>query len=146
MLQSFFILSFTSLKKHKHIFLFVALQLASIIGFGQTNLSDSVLQLKQIQITSIRIHNFSNGAKIEKVDSNIIAQYSAKNLADLLENESPLFIKSYGLGSLATSSFRGGSAYQTAVLWNGFNINNPMYGQTDFALIPNNFLEKVEYL
>ncbi len=118
--------------------------MASVVGLAQTNLSDSVLQLKQVQITAQRIQNFSSGTKIQTIDSASISQYSSNNLADLLENESPIFVKSYGLGSLATTSFRGGNATQTAVLWNGFNINSPMNGQLDFALIPNNFLEKVD--
>ena len=51
-------------------------------------------------------------------------------------NESPIFIKSYGLGSLATTSFRGGSASHTAILWNGFNLGSPMNGQLDLSLVP----------
>ena len=118
--------------------------MASVVGFAQTQLSDSIMQLKQVQITAQRIQNFSSGTKIQNIDSALISQYSTNNLADLLENESPLFVKSYGMGSLATTSFRGGNANQTAVLWNGFNINSPMNGQLDFALIPNDFLEKVD--
>jgi len=104
---------------------------------------DSAVQLKEVTVTVNRLDNFSAGSKIETIDSAAIAQYKNGNLATLLANESPLFMKSYGLGSLATTSFRGGSANHTAILWNGFNLNNPMYGQVDVSLIPNYFMSSV---
>ncbi len=65
------------------------------------------------------------------------------NLGELLSAESPVFIKSYGKGSLATASFRGTSASHTKVLWNGFELNSPMLGQVDLSLIPNSFFDEV---
>src|SRR5690348_5608511 len=44
---------------------------------------------------------------------------------------------------LSTLSFRGTSGSQTALLWNGFNINLPTVGLTDFALIPLNGISSV---
>jgi iron complex outermembrane receptor protein len=70
-------------------------------------------------------------------------QYKNRSMADLLSDESPICIKSYGQGSLATSSFRGGSASQTAILWNGLNINSITNGQLDFSLIPVSFSNNV---
>ena len=69
----------------------------------------------------------------------MLDRFAGGNLADLLAAETSVFIKSYGQGSLATSSFRGGSAAHTAVLWNGIPINSPTTGQVDFSLIPVNF-------
>jgi len=65
------------------------------------------------------------------------------NLGELLSAESPVFIKSYGKGSLATASFRGTAASHTKVLWNGFELNSPMLGQVDLSLIPNSFFDEV---
>ncbi|HEY0029959.1 MAG TPA: TonB-dependent receptor plug domain-containing protein, partial [Bacteroidia bacterium] len=67
--------------------------------------------------------------------------------ADILTNESQVFVKSYGLGSLATTSFRGAAASHTAVLWNGFNLQSPMNGLVDVALIPASFMSdaKIQY-
>jgi vitamin B12 transporter len=110
-------------------------------GYAQQQ-NDPVFQLPQVEINTSRIDDFSSGSKLQQLDSSQLALYATNNLADLLSNESPVFIKSYGLGSLATTSFRGGSASHTAVLWNGFNINSPMNGTLDLSLIPVSFIGK----
>ena len=83
-----------------------------------------------------RLKDWAQGQKIVTLDSITLQHYQAKNLADLLSGESSIFIKTYGLGSLATTSFRGGSANHTALLWNGLQLNSPMNGQNDYSLIP----------
>lgn len=104
----------------------------------------TVHQLSTVEILAPRQYSFSSGNKTETLDSSVLARYSNSNLADLLANESQVFIKSYGLGSVATSSFRGAGASHTAVLWNGFNIQSPMLAQLDISLIPVNFLNNVK--
>ncbi len=64
------------------------------------------------------------------------------NLADLLQDEHSIFIKSYGQGSLATSSMRGTGSSHTAVLWNGFNLQSSMNGTLDLSLIPTSFVDQ----
>lgn len=97
---------------------------------------DSIKVLKEFTIEAPRVSAFSPGLKTTRFDSVTLAQYGQQNLSDLLAGESPIFMKSYGLGSLASSSFRGGGAFHTAVVWNGISINNPINGQLDLALIP----------
>jgi iron complex outermembrane receptor protein len=64
--------------------------------------ADSIKQLPVVEISSPRSTTFSSGNKSEILDSTALSRYSTGNLADLLSNESQVFIKSYGLGSLAT--------------------------------------------
>ncbi|MCX6180515.1 MAG: TonB-dependent receptor [Bacteroidetes bacterium] len=128
------------MQKEKNIF---GAFLAFILMNAVPTFSQDSLKTDEIIIYSTRLQNFSTGTKIQTIDSAALAQYGSGNMADLLSNESPLFIKSYGLGSLAVSSFRGGNASQTATLWNGFALNNPMYGQLDFALVPVGFSSDV---
>ena len=66
---------------------------------------------------------------------------TSNNLADALSDGNFLFLKSYGLGSLATPALRGTGASQTAVVWNGWNILSPMNGTLDLSLIPEPFLD-----
>jgi iron complex outermembrane receptor protein len=66
------------------------------------------------------------------------------DLGELLSSESGIFIKSYGLGSLATASFRGGSAGQLTVLWNGLPLENPMLGLLDLSQVDTRFFESIE--
>lgn len=79
---------------------------------------------------------FASGLKTQQLDSATMARYGAADLATLLGQEGPLFIKTYGPGGLASSSFRGAGADHTAVLWNGFDLGSPMNGQVDLSLIP----------
>lgn len=79
-------------------------------------------------------------------DSIALIETSNGSVADLLSKHSPVFIKSYGLGSMATVSFRGTAASHTQVEWNGLNINNPMLGQVDFSLLPVWFIDQVDML
>jgi iron complex outermembrane receptor protein len=119
--------------------------LPAFAGYSQVH-KDLVKQLPIVEVSSSRLSNFSSGNKIQTFDSTLLNRYSTGNLADLLANESQVFIKSYGLGSLATTSFRGGSANHTAILWNGFNLNSPMNGQLDLSLIPNSFINNINIL
>lgn len=88
-----------------------------------------------------------NGAITKTViDSSALLNAKTESLSELLAKQTPIFIKTYGLGSMATVSFRGTAASHTQVEWNGININNPMLGQVDFSLIPIWFIDKAELL
>lgn len=120
-----------------------------LVKISLSQQADSIInilpkQLSEIEITTNRLSTFSIGTKSETIDSATLARYSENNLAELLASESLIFIKSYGLGSSATSSFRGAGASHTAVLWNGFNIQSPMLGQLDLSLVPVNFVNDVK--
>ncbi len=121
--------------------------LLSLTGYAQQIPIDSSTQLNVVEVSDSKYILFSNSSKTETFDSTLLNRYSTNNLADVLVNESQIFIKSYGLGSLATTSFRGAGASHTAVLWNGFNLQSPMNGLIDLSLIPANFMNeaKVQY-
>jgi vitamin B12 transporter len=70
------------------------------------------------------------------IDPRFSAYHKNGTVADLLNSASPLFVKSYGPGGIATVSFRGTGASHTVVTWNGINLNSPMLGQSDFQLMP----------
>ena len=77
------------------------------------------------------------------IDSTVLKLYQTAALPELLNTQSPIYIKSYGNGNIATTSIRGGNAGQTAVLWNGLNIQNPLLGQTDLSLLPTFLFENI---
>lgn len=74
--------------------------------------------------------------KSQHTDSITKRAFSHLTITDLLSQNSQLFIKNYGPGSLATTAFRGASAVHTAILWNGININSSMNGLLDLSLLP----------
>lgn len=57
------------------------------------------------------------------------------NLTETLRYNSPIVFRDYGNGGVSSARFRGTSATNTAVLWNGLNINAVGSGQTDFNAI-----------
>lgn len=53
------------------------------------------------------------------------------NFSEILRFQSPVYIKENGRGAVSSPSFRGTTAQQTAVIWNGININSLFLGQAD---------------
>jgi len=100
------------------------------------------LDLQGIEIFSQRYEKLLP-QKLVTVDSVVLAEYFASNLADLIAGATPLFVKSYSPGGLASVSFRGTAASHTHLIWNGINLNSPMSGQTDLSLIPIFFIDRV---
>ncbi|NBC09242.1 MAG: TonB-dependent receptor plug domain-containing protein, partial [Bacteroidetes bacterium] len=98
--------------------------------------TDTALLLPQAEVMGQRLRSDFTGQPTTRWDSADISRYGAYSLPDLLERETGVFVKSYGLGSSATTSIRGGSAGHTAVTWNGLPLQSPMLGQLDFSLLP----------
>ncbi|RDC64968.1 TonB-dependent receptor plug domain-containing protein [Adhaeribacter pallidiroseus] len=92
--------------------------------------------LAEVQIIGQHHPRYTLGSRETHLDSAYLQINNANSLAEVLQSRTPVYLKTYGNGMLSTISFRGTSASQTAVLWNGFNINLPTLGQTDFSLIP----------
>lgn len=99
------------------------------------NAQDTV-QLNGIEVRAQKANLAQIGKKFETIDSTLKEQFKFNSVADVLNFNSPIYVKSYGPGALATTAFRGGNASQTAILWNGLNIQNAMLGQADLALMP----------
>ncbi|NIJ46271.1 iron complex outermembrane receptor protein [Wenyingzhuangia heitensis] len=57
------------------------------------------------------------------------------NFTELLRYNSPIAFKDYGNGGASSARFRGTSATNTLVLWNGVSINAIGNGQVDFNAI-----------
>lgn len=77
-----------------------------------------------------------SGVKIIKIDSLLLQNKITSDLSSLLSENTPIFIKSYGRGSLSTASFRGTNASHTKVVWNNVSLNSPMLGMVDMSQIP----------
>jgi vitamin B12 transporter len=104
---------------------------------------DTSKTLAPIEVSTPFIRASNTGNRIQLLDSGLISRYEANNLGELLNAESDVYVKSYGLGTLATASIRGGGSNHTAVLWNGFNLQSPMYGPQDLSLVQVNFFNDI---
>jgi len=58
------------------------------------------------------------------------------NLAQVLSREVGMSVRSYGPNGVGSLSVGGSSPAQNAVVWRGFDLRNPMVGQTDLSLLP----------
>lgn len=110
---------------------------------AQQEVIDTTKTLTTIEVSTPYVRASNTGNRIQLLDSSLLKRYSTNNLGELLNTESDVYVKSYGLGTLATTSIRGGGSNHTAILWNGFNLQSPMYGPQDLSLIPVNFLDEV---
>lgn len=88
--------------------------------------------LAPVEIYGIRLRPYAIGAKV----NSLTLDNTVQTLTDRLRGETSLYFKEYGNQQLSTISFRGTTASQTAVLWNGINVNSPTLGQTDFSIVP----------
>lgn len=106
------------------------------LGAVQAQTDTTARHLPVVDIASKRVLAEHGAQRVIVFDSAALQKMAHAQLGDLLALESGVFIKSYGLGSSATSAIRGGSAGHTLLLWNGLPIGNPMLGQSDLSLIP----------
>lgn len=115
----------------------------TFFGWAQKTTVDTIKALKTVEVSAPLVRALSTGNRIQVFDSTLLKRYVASNLGELLTAESDVYVKSYGLGTLATTSIRGGGSNHTIILWNGFNLQNPMYGPQDLSLMGINFFNEV---
>ena len=122
-------------------FLVCCFQLVS--NLQSQNHDTTLHQLQEVSIIQTKQEQLITSKKSISFDSLTLARYNTSSLADLLSNQSTVYIKSYGNGNIATSSMRGGNASHTALLWNGLNIQNPILGQPDLSIVPTLFFNDI---
>lgn len=81
------------------------------------------------------------GTTQTSIDSTALHENPARSIAEVLAENSSIFIKSYGRGTLATASLRGTSAAHTRILWNGLELSSPMLGSVDLSTIPSYLID-----
>lgn len=137
-----------SILKYSMIMALLMAQVCCVFNANAQQLKDT---LEEVRIKSKRkiaqddrVNSFSPGQKIITIDSTTLQQYKMQNVANLLSQQTPVFIKSYGLNGLATLNFRGSSAAQSQVYWNGIPIQNAALGIADISLLPLAMLQNVQ--
>lgn len=117
------------------------LWVVSFFGFAP-DVQDTVV-LAEVEVYAPSMDRFAQGQKIQTWDKSELTTYQGRALADLLQEQSPLFVRQYGAGMIASPSFRGTSAGHTALFWNGLPINSPSLGQSDLSILPNAAIDQV---
>lgn len=95
---------------------------------------NDTIALKDVVVSDKQLVRFSETKSVTKLNDSVIAKNGA-SLTSLLKFNSNIYFKENGLGMVSSPAFRGTTAQQTAVIWNGININSQLNGQTDFNVI-----------
>jgi vitamin B12 transporter len=93
-----------------------------------------VNNLHEVVVSDVYLKKYSISQNIQIISDSIIKN-NKPSLTSLLNYNSLIYFKENGLGMVSSPSFRGTTAQQTAVIWNGININSQLNGQTDFNTI-----------
>jgi vitamin B12 transporter len=117
--------------------------LITISAFGQASFMPDTIRINEVEVKGSLLLISSEGYKHDEIDSAVLKEYTLGNLSEMVSENTPVYIKSYGAGGTATTSIRGTGANHTQLAWNGININSPMLGQADLSLIPAGFLDNV---
>ena len=130
-------------KTLKHYFIYIA-PLLSLSLNGQIPFSNDTIKIQEVIISSKKTSSGSTGYKVTSLDSSVLGLNSHSSIAELLAENTSICIKSYGMGGTASPSFRGTGASHTQLSWNSININHPMLGQADLALVPSGLVDDVQ--
>jgi len=132
------------MEKTKRILIMLGLSVA-LQSFGQNEKqADTLINMKAAIITSSRIQQYTQGNKIQTIDSLAIKNNATNTLSEIISTQTSVQINSYGAGALSNPSIRGTGSAHTAILWNGFNLQDVLNGSIDFSQIPGFFLDDVK--
>ncbi len=81
------------------------------------------------------------GVQKSIMNESVLRDNLAATMAEVLAQNSTIFIKSSGRATLSTASLRGTAPSHTAVSWNGIELGSPMLGMVDFSMIPSYFVD-----
>ncbi|WP_456423283.1 TonB-dependent receptor plug domain-containing protein, partial [Lutibacter sp.] len=108
-------------------FLFFLFLINNWSSYGQ---KDSIIALDIVVLSDVKLKNFSAGYNVNEILDSVIKTQTS--LTDLLNLNTLIYFKENGYGMISSPSFRGTNASQTAVIWNGINVNSQLTGQADF--------------
>src|SRR5690606_2189211 len=93
------------------IFKWTALLMAMLFSFIQAYGQEVADTLNEVQVTAkqserqkssdLRLRDFSPGQSVITIDKVTLEQYKFQNMANLLSQQVPVFVKSYGLNNIA---------------------------------------------
>ncbi len=99
--------------------------------------------LDEVSVSFNELKEKEIGLSTNEIDSHLLAYNLGASVSDLLRFTSTGSIRSYGPSGISSPTFRGTSSAQTAIVWNGVTIQNPLTGQQDLQLFNASFFDKV---
>lgn len=114
-------------------------------GFLSAQKADS-LRTVEVEEIVVRSERSLRDIGVQKsiMSEAVLKENLSASMAEILAQNSTVFIKSSGRATLSTASLRGTAPSHTSVTWNGINLGNPMLGMVDFSMIPSYFVDGSE--
>ena len=85
--------------------------------------NDSITKLKEVIVSDVNLKKYSSSQSVQVLNDSVINK-NQPSLTSLLNYNTVIYFKENGLGMTSAPSFRGTTGAQTAVIWNGININS----------------------
>jgi len=106
--------------------------------------TDTSKKIKEVTITGSIIPQIQTPTPSQQVTANDFNRYSAFNVADAIRNFSGVILQDYGgIGGLKTVSVRSLGSNNTAVLYNGVQLNDAQNGQIDLSKFNLNNIQEI---
>jgi vitamin B12 transporter len=106
----------------------VWITLLCYVVYAQQN---PIYHLDEVVVSDAQLKKFTETQSVQVLNDSVLKK-NQPLLTQLLNYNTGIYFKEYGFGMTSSASFRGTTASQTAVIWNGININSQLSGQTDF--------------
>lgn len=101
------------------------------MGFVAFSQNTPSIELDELIIEKNKISSQSKSQNNIVLNDSLI-ENSIGTFTDFLQKNTTIYFKENGYGMVSSPAFRGTTAQQTSVLWNGIKINSALLGQTDF--------------
>lgn len=125
------------MKKVLHLFFLIT------FCYGAFSQNDTINRLDEIVVIgNVRLQKNSQAYKLTTLNDSIITS-NLESFTTLLRFNAPIYFREHGQGGTSSASFRGTSAANTAVMWNGININAINNGQTGFNSLTVGLLDEI---
>ena len=70
------------------------------------------VKLAEVEVYAPALDRFAQGQKVISWTKKDLENYQGRSLGDLLQEQSPVFVRQYGAGMIASPSFRGTSVWK----------------------------------
>lgn len=114
------------------------------ISFSQAAADTVSLEEITVQATRFDTERKDQPVSVTRFSSAEIELYGPADISSILERRSSALIRNYGPGGLSNLSMRGYGPGRTQIVWNKFNLNDPVNGVFDLSLMPANFVQTME--
>ena len=77
------------------------MNLIAVLALGQNKQADSALKLQPVFIKSLRLNHLNNASAIQSISTPELLSRQGSSMAEVLQENTPVFIRNYGSGGLA---------------------------------------------